>query len=134
MTSRTGSQAESQSRACFLRKMQTVYRCRGEEAERGMIRVVNLDMMKGFWGVCERVVRLCRISSFSLVASGCTGEYGDLEGRVRCVFMGDVTWNRVGCFDNKNQIYRWIQSPRSIFLWLPQWSMADFKKQRDIAL
>ena len=34
--------------------------------------------------------------------------------------MGDVTWNRVGCFDNKNSIYRWIQSPRSAFLCLLQ--------------
>ena len=58
-----------------------------------MIRVVKLDIMQDFRGYMRgRVVCLCRISSSLLVVSGCTGGYGDLEERVRCVCMGvDVT-------------------------------------------
>ena len=56
-----------------------------EEVERGMIRVVNLDLMGG---VLERiVVFVVYFRFFLLVVSGCTGGYGDLEERVRCVFM-----------------------------------------------
>ena len=58
----------------------------GEEAERGMIRVVNLELigvfLSGIWG--RTVVFVVYVL---LVVSGCTGGYGDLEERVRCVFM-----------------------------------------------
>lgn len=95
-----------------------------------MIRVVNLDMMGGFLDGMRESRSPLSYMVVLLVVSGCTDGYDDLEERVRCVFMGDVTWNRVGCVDSKNTIYRWIQSPRSIFLCVPQWSMADFKKTK----
>jgi len=81
-----------------------------------MIRVVNEQLTEYFFsGYVRRNCRLCRIRSFSLVVSGCTDGYDDLEERVRCVFMGgDLTWNRVGSVESKNPIYRSIQSPRSV--------------------
>lgn len=97
-----------------------------------MIRVVNLDMMGDFLDGMRESRSPLSYMFVLLVVSGCTDGYDDLEERVRCVFMGDVTWNRVGCVDSKNTIYRWIQSPRSIsFASLNgQYSMADFKKNK----
>lgn len=62
----------------------------GEEAEREMIRVVNLVLdgrlfLRGVRGNCGR---RRRILSSLLVVSGGTGGYDDLGERVRCVFMG----------------------------------------------
>ena len=52
-----------------------------------MIRVVNLELigvfLSGIWG--RTVVFVVYVL---LVVSGCTGGYGDLGERVRCVFMG----------------------------------------------
>ena len=86
-----------------------------EVEERRMIRVVNLALMvdfsRGYVGEDYRPVVSVRFySSLAAVRVGMMS----LESVCGACLWGDVTWNRVGPIENKNSIYRRIQSPRSV--------------------
>ena len=108
-----------------------------EVAERGpgTIRVVNPDLMEDFFGrICGRGLSFGRMRSFCSSLAGVRVGMMTLEGVCGACLWGDVTWNRVGFIENKNSIYRRIQSPRSVsFASLNGQCPFKIKKQRDPA-